>query len=175
MHAEAKPVPFVGLNACLREDFVYRVLHQVLEFLPAAAAPARTKLSKALDSVPIHGFRQFQRAPRGLQARAAIARFRDSGDFIGAVLEVWLEAKAALATAVEGFLEQQKIPRARIRPDDGRFQDGWSLDEVLQLADRFREGHADADRDEIALLLCCLTDRAPIAAVAPPQAPAPPA
>jgi hypothetical protein len=164
MNAEAShAVPFVAINACLREDFLQRVLSRVLEFLPHASSPGVPTLTKALPSIPIPGFRQFQRAPRGLQARAAISRFRSSGEFVGSALEVWMEAESALAGYLETFLEGQGIPRQRLSAEDGHFRSYWSLDEVLRLADLFCADHEGADRDSAALLMCCLTSRAPLA------------
>jgi hypothetical protein len=169
MTAERQSVPFVNLNGCLREDFLFRVLHQALEALPASSAPGRAGIAKALAPIPIPGFRQFHRAPKGLQARAAMSQFRSSGEFVGQVLEVWLEAKQPLAEGVEKFLDQQGIPRDRIRIEAGEFRERWSLDEVFRLADLFRAEHGPADRDEIALLLCCLTSRAPVEAGPPAE------
>ena len=155
-------VPFVSLPGCLREDFLYRIMHQVIAFAPTSSAPSSAALTTSLAPIPIPGFRQFQRAPRGLQARAAISRFRASGGFVGRVLDVWLEANRPLAALVEEFLDTQGIPRERIRVEEEHFRHRWSLDEVLRLADLFC-AERPADRDDVALLLCCLTSRAPVA------------
>lgn len=162
MPSEPQPVPFVRINDCLREDFLFRVLHRVLECLPTSSAPCSTALTRALAPIPVGGFRQFTRAPRGLQARAAMAQFRASGVFVGQALEVWLDANRTLATAVEEFLATHELPRARIQAEEGQFRDRWGLDEVLRLADRFCAEQRAADRDDVALLLCCLTSRAPV-------------
>jgi hypothetical protein len=164
-----RAVPFLALNGCLREDFLQRVLHRTLAFLPRAAAPSAPALVTALRTVAIPGFRQLARAPVPLQARAAVSRFRASGPFVGWVLEVWIEATTPLASAVEQFLERQGVPRDRVRAEAGQFSDRWSLDEALQWADRFRAEEPTADRDEVALLLCCLTNRAPIEDTAEPS------
>jgi hypothetical protein len=156
-----RSVPFVNLSAYLREDFLRRMLHQALEFVPASPAPSSAAFMKALAPIPVPGFRQFSRAPRGLQVRAAVSRFHDSGAFVGSVLDVWLEANRPLVALVEEFLDAQGIPRERIRAEDGRFQDQWSLDEVFRLADLFCAAHP-GDRDDVSLLLCCLTNRAPV-------------
>ena len=163
MPSESQSVPFVSINVCLREDFLFRVLHQVLECLPASSAPCSAALTRALAPIPVGGFRQFHRAPRGLQARAAVSQFRSSGVFVGRALEVWLEANRTLAAAVEEFLVKHEIPRERIQAEAGQFRDRWSLDEVLRLADLFCAEQGAGDRDEVALLLCCLTSRAPVA------------
>jgi hypothetical protein len=163
MPSEPQSVPFVSINDCLREDFLFRVLHRVLECLPTSSAPCSAALTRALAPIPVGGFRQFNRAPRGLQARAAMSQFRSSGVFVGRALEVWLEANRTLAAAVEEFLAKHEIPRERIRAEAGQFRDRWSLDEVLRLADLFCAEQGAADRDDVALLLCCLTSRAPVA------------
>jgi hypothetical protein len=170
MPSEPQPVPFVGINDCLREDFLFRVLHRVLESLPTSSAPSSAALTRALTTIPVGGFRQFNRAPRGLQARAAMSQFRASGVFIGRALEVWLEANRTLAAAVEEFLVKQEIPRERIQAEAGEFRDRWSLDEVLRLADLFCAEQDAADRDDVALLLCCLTSRAPVPVGRPAEA-----
>ena len=163
MPSEPQSVPFVSINDCLREDFLFRVLHRVLECLPTSSAPCSAALTRALAPIPVGGFRQFHRAPRGLQARAAMSQFRSSGVFVARALEVWLEANRTLAAAVEEFLAKHEIPRERIRAEAGQFRDRWSLDEVLRLADLFCAEQGAADRDDVALLLCCLTSRAPVA------------
>ena len=150
------------LTGCLRDDFLRRLITQTLEFVPTSPAPCIVALTKALAPIPIPGFRQFPRAPRGLHVRAAIFRFRESSAFVGRVLEAWLEAHRPLAALGEAFLDTEGIPRERIRAENEQFRDRWSLDEVLQLADRFCATHP-ADRDDVALLLCCLTSRAPVA------------
>lgn len=161
MNAE-QSLPFVAINACLRDDFIQRVISRALEALPGSSEPCVPQLSRTLASLQIPGFRQFARAPRGLQARAAVSRFRSSSEFVGCVLTVWLAGQGALAAEVERFLEAQQVPRERIRAEEGQFRGSWSLDEVLRLADLFRVEHNQADRDDIALLLCCLTSRAPV-------------
>lgn len=170
MPSEPQPVPFVGINDCLREDFLFRVLHRVLECLPTSPAPCSAALTRALAPIPVGGFRQFNRAPRGLQARAAMSQFRSSGVFVGRALEVWLESNQTLAAAVEEFLAKQEIPRERIQAEAGQFSDRWSLDEVLRLADLFCAEQGAADRDDVALLLCCLTSRAPVPVGRPAEA-----
>ena len=170
MPSELQSVPFVAINDCLREDFLFRVLHRVLECLPTSFAPSSAALTRALASVPVGGFRQFNRAPRGLQTRAAMSQFRSSGVFVRRALEVWLEANRTLAAAVEEFLAKHEIPRERIRAEAGQFRDRWSLDEVLRLADLFCAEQGAADRDDVALLLCCLTSRAPLAVGRPAEA-----
>jgi hypothetical protein len=174
MPSEPQSVPFVGINDCLREDFLFRVLHRVIECLPTSSAPSSAALTRALASVPVGGFRQFNRAPRGLQARAAMSQFRSSGVFVGRTLEVWLEANRTLAAAVEEFLAKQEIPRERIQAEAGQFRDRWGLDEVLRLADLFCAEQGAADRDDVALLLCCLTSRAPVPVGRPAEAAAEP-
>lgn len=173
-------VPFVSLGGFLREDFLHRLLRQAIEFAPTASAPCGAALTKLLAPIPVPGFRQFLRAPRGLQVRAATSRFQSSDAFVGRVLEVWMEANRPLADLGERFLEAQGIPLQRIQAEEEQFRDRWSLDEVLRLADLFCAEHP-SDQDDVALLLCCLSSRAPVAdepvaADAPPAAetPAPP-
>ncbi len=170
MPSEPQSVPFIGINDCLREDFLFRVLHRVLESLPTSSAPSSAALARALASVPVGGFRQFNRAPRGLQTRAAMAQFRSSGVVVGQALEVWLEANQTLAAAVEEFLVKQEIPRERIQAEAGQFAAVEEPDEVLRLADLFCAEQGAADRDDVALLLCCLTSRAPLAVGRPAEA-----
>ena len=158
----AQPVPFVSLTGCLREDFLRRLITQAIEFAPTSRVPCCTALTKALAPISVPGFRQFHRAPRGLQVREATSRFRESSAFVGRVLEAWLEAHRPLAALVEEFLGTEGIPRERIRAEDEQFRDQWSLDEALRLTDRFCAAHP-ADKDEVALLICCLTSRAPVA------------
>ena len=172
MSAE-QPVPFLAINVCLREDFLQRVLARALEALAHASGPCRATLAKELAVLQIPGFRQFQRAPRALQARAAIARFRESGDVAGCVLEIWTDTHTELLPAMEAFLKARGFASHRLRAEDRQFREQWSMDEVLRLADEFRTEHPDADRDDVALLLCCLTSRAPILPDPAQEAPAP--
>lgn len=155
-------VPFVSLGACLREDYFHRMMSQTLDFASASSAPCSAAFAKALAQISIPGFRQFLRAPRNLQVRAAISRFDSSDAFVGRVLEAWLEANRPLAALGESFLDAQGIPRQRILADEEEFRGRWSIEEVLRLADLFCAQHP-ADRDDVALLLCCLTSRAPVA------------
>jgi hypothetical protein len=153
-------MPFVGLTGCLREDFLRRLITQALEVASTSHASCCVALIKSLAPIPVPGYRQFQRAPRGLQVREATTRFRASSAFVGQVLEAWLEAHRPLAALAEAFLDAEQIPRERIRAEEGLFRDQWSVDKVLELADRFCAAHP-ADRDDAALLLCCLTGRGP--------------
>ncbi len=164
-----RSVPFVAMNGCMREDFLHRVLHRAIEFLPQASAPGAATMRTALRSIAVPGFRQVSRAPLGLQARAAISQFRISGEFVGAALDVWTESQPTLASYINAFLEKEQIPQERIKADTGQFADRWSLDKVLELAERFRAEH-EADKDEVALMLCCLTNRAPVEETPPPAA-----
>ena len=170
MPSELQSVPFVAINDCLREDFLFRVLHRVLECLPKSSAPCSPALTRVLATIPVDGFRQFNRAPRGLRTRAAMSQFRSSGVFVGQALEIWLEANRTLAAPVEEFLAKHEIPRERIQAEVGQFRDRWSLDEVLRLADLFCAEQGAADRDDVALLLCCLTSRAPVPVGLPTEA-----
>ncbi len=156
-----RSVPFLAMNGCMREDFLQRVLQHAIEFLPQASSAGAAGMRAALRSIAVPGFRQLSRAPFGLQARAAVSRFRMSGEFVGAALEVWVESQPTLASYVDAFLEKEQLPRGRLQAEAGQFGDRWSLDDVLQLADRFRAEH-EADKDEVALMLCCLTNRAPV-------------
>ncbi len=170
MDESNRAVPFVALNGCLREDFLQRVLQRALRFLPQASSSSAPPLGAALRTVAIPGFRQLARAPIPLQARAAVSRFRESGPFVGWVLEVWMEASEALAARVGQFLDREGIPQHRVQAAAGQFDDRWSLDTVLELADRFRTEDATTDRDDVALLICCLTSRAPVEDSAPAAA-----
>jgi hypothetical protein len=149
------------------------MLFQTLDFASKSSTPSGAALVRALATIPVPGFRQFIRAPRGLQVRAAISRFDSSDAFVGCVLEAWLEANRPLATLAESFLDAQGIPRRRIVASEQAFHGRWSMDEVLRLADLFCAEHS-TDRDDAALLLCCLTGRAPVAD-APAASDAPPA
>jgi hypothetical protein len=71
---------------------------------------------------------------------------------------------------VEEVLVKQEIPRERIQAEAGQFRDRWGLDEVLRLADLFCAEQGAADRDDVALLLCCLTSRAPVTVGRPAEA-----
>jgi hypothetical protein len=154
-------VPFVSLGGFLREDFLHRMLRQAIEFALTSSAPCGAALTKALAPIPVPGFRQLLRAPRALQVRAAVSRFQSSDAFVGRVLEAWLEANRPLADLGERFLGAQGIPCQRIRAEEEQFRDRWSLDEVLRLADLFCAEHP-SDRDDVALILCCLSGRAPV-------------
>jgi hypothetical protein len=155
-------VPFVSLGGFLREDFLQRLLRQAIEFASTASAPCGAALTRLLGPIPVPGFRQFLRAPRGLQVRAATSRFQSSDAFVGRVLEAWLEANRPLADLGARFLEAQGIPCQRIQAEEEQFRSRWSLDEVLRLADLFCAEHP-SDQDDVALLLCCLSGRAPVA------------
>jgi len=157
-----RPMPFASLAGYLREDFLRRLLSQALQFASTSQAPCAATLAKALALIPVPGYRQFGRAPRGLQVREAVSQFRASSLFVGRVLEVWLEAHRPLAALGETFLDAEGIPREPIHAEEEQFRGQWSLDEILALADRFCETQ-QADKDDVALLFCCLTNRAPVA------------
>jgi len=156
-------VTFLILNATMRQDYHQAVVKRAMDHRKQASRAARQRLDKAIKAhVEVRGFRDPIRAPTPLLLQEVLGASYHADALLGAILEVWVESHADLQVAVREYLSARDIPVVEATEMKDGFPGGWTSTEMFEAADEFQALHPDFDEDDVALMLCCLTGRAPL-------------
>lgn len=156
-------VTFLILNETLHRDYRQAVIKRALDYQKRASRAARRRLNKAIKAhVELKGFRDPTRAPKSLLLSEVLDRSYHADALLGAVLGVWVESHPELQMAVREFLATKGIEVVEPTEMEDGFPGAWTTTEMLETAAEFREEHPDFDENDVTLMLCCLTGRAPL-------------
>jgi hypothetical protein len=157
--------PYLVLNLVMQDSYRRRVIGRALEHRAKASPETRKALNAMLRTYVRRiggGFRSVERAPAFVLVDGTNQAFQASNQVVYTVLSAWMEAQEPLAADVRAFLEAEAIAYpAEPLPADG-FPGEWSAARMLELADKFLATHPGADKDDTALMLCCVTGNAPV-------------
>jgi hypothetical protein len=157
--------PLTLLDNVMIYDFQERVVRTALEFRPKANAETRARLDHALgQSVQIDGYRpgKTPKAPLPQLALATTNQLPSANELTGAVLLVWLEAQDALAQSVRAHLDRACVARIDTAVLASHFPAWWRMSDMEVMRDDYLKQHPEADPDDVALMLCCLSGQLPI-------------
>jgi len=162
---ETTSYPYLVLNLIMEDSYRRRVIGRALEHRAKASPETRKALNGVLRTHVRRiggGFRSVERAPAFVLVEGTNQAFQASNEVVFTVLLAWMEAQAPLAADVRAFLDAEEITYpAESLPPDG-FSGEWSAARMLELADKHLAAHPGADRDDTALMLCCVTGNAPV-------------
>ena len=158
---------FRVLDLIISDDHWEKVVQEALEHYAQAGFQAKNRLENALsDRVNIKGsFRNPLRAPLPILKPHVIQATKQSDSVWGAVLNTWLELRKNLQDNVYGFLVSRGESVSKIEELGEGFTDYWTPEEMQEAHAAFQTQNPDFDDDDVKLMLCCLTGRAPIALI----------
>jgi hypothetical protein len=156
-------LPRLRSYSALKAHFPEKALRQVAEYVirnKSKVSPLfQERLEAVLNDVVVPGFRDPKKAPAGVQAAAIAHAFQDLHAW--AVLGAWMELRSDLRQKVREFLAKREV--TIYKPDElpPGLRSQWREDELKTLAVEFGNTHKDFESDEVELMLCCLSGRAP--------------
>jgi hypothetical protein len=161
------PIPLTILNQAMREDFRSTVVKRALDHLDQVSDPTRRRFYAELrQHVRIAGFADPTRALRSLKRPALVSEVirmsHLSSALMGAILRAWAESHAELQRAVSEFLRNAAEPPPETAPVETAFPAVWSAEEMQSATAEFLAKHPSFDEDDVALMLCYVSGRAPI-------------
>jgi hypothetical protein len=151
-----------AINGLLADDFRKEVVVGTLAYRFRASELARIGLGTHLDGLAIPGHKLASRAPIGRLIGPVDAASRKSGPLLAALLEVWVEAKSALAERVEMHLLSDGIDVPSDVFPEMRLRGFWSLDGWDGHSAELMKSAEELSLHEVQLMLCCVAGRAPV-------------
>ena len=171
---QSLPIPedlrLTTLLKLMTEDFTDSVVARVLSHRGQLPEDAQAGLSAAINrEVRVQGFPNFpDRALPGILKPAVISGLRGSGPLASAVLSAWVASHSSLRDLVSDHLRNRGIDTEPPDFSGLQLRDYWSSHEWMSERDSILGSHDDLDKDDVALMLCCVTGRMPSDAVEPP-------
>lgn len=161
------PIPLSVLNDAMNEGYRTIVVERALDSLNRVSPQARKRLlAEVRQDVRIPGFADSTRALNSLKRPVLTAEVikisHRSRALMGAILRVWAESHAELHQAVLEFLRSSADPIQEPAPVETEFPAIWSTDDMEAAATEFLQQHASFNRDDVALMLCYVSGRAPV-------------
>jgi hypothetical protein len=149
----------------LKAHFSEKTLRQMAEYVirnKGKTSPfIKKRLESGLSDLVVPGsFRDPSKAPPGLQAMAIMGSFYAAHAWT--VLSAWMDLQLDLRLKVREFLAKREV--SIHQPDElpPGFLSKWHESELKALAGEFAETNPGFEAEEIELMLCCLTGRAPV-------------
>lgn len=157
---------FRVLDRIMQDDYRDKVVQEALEHYAQAAPPTKHRLENALSRINIKGgFRNPLRAPLPILKPHVIQATKQSDSVWGAILNAWLELHKNLQDNVYDFLVSRDESVSKIEELGEGFTGYWTPEEMQEAHEAFQTQNPDFDDDDVKLMLCCLTGRAPLALI----------
>ena len=157
-------LPTAILLSSVPAEFTESVVTRVLNQRSHLTSDARAELDVVLnDEVTIPQFPRYPaKAPPPILKQAILRHVRESEALVTAVLKVWFASQCKLRDLVVERLRE--IDMAVSFPDFQEYQlNGyWPYDDWSSLRDEIAETHGSLDKDEVGLMLCCVTGKLPM-------------
>ena len=157
-------LPTAVLLTLIPAEFTESVVTRVINQRSQLTSDARAKLDVVLnDEVSIPQFPRYPaKAPPPILKQAILRHVRESESLVTAILKVWFASQCELRDLVLERLRE--IDMAVSFPDFEEYQlNGyWPYDDWSSLCDEIVEAHGSLDRDEVGLMLCCVTGKLPM-------------
>jgi hypothetical protein len=140
----------------LGADYGVSVLRLVLDYRGRASSGVNGRLNRELDRlVRVPGFRHAAKAPSQKILDLCGEDWPQSASLLEAVLNVWLEAHVALRQQVADYLALPENKLSGVFRND-KLTEGWS-EAMTTAIEHLQIAAPSADKNDIALMLCCLT------------------
>ncbi len=160
---------YTSVQSLLDADDFERLVHQVLDDRDNLPEPFASDLDQALRAANLKGVRSqhsLKTVSTDRLVRPVLRRLQADGKqtelLYAALLSAWVASQPSLSAEVTQFLVGRGISPREIRLNKQGFQDWWDLEEVFDLASSFLTLGGSYRLDHVALMLCCLTGRAPL-------------
>lgn len=162
----ASTSPKASLSEVIRDfrpTYVMSVVSDVLRRRREVTGDARGALDSAISaSISIDGFRDASRAQPEMLRQYVMEEFAVGNDrLIGSVLRAWMELRTDLSGIVSQHLDGRDISVDGSNLRDGVLDVSWTRDEWMDEVGAIVESAGDVDRDDAALMLCCVSGRTP--------------
>ena len=171
-HTPATPqdLSLTSLLQLMSGAFTDSVVARVLSHRSHLPEDVQDRLATVTNrEVSVQGFPNFpERALPGMLKPAVISGLRESDPLAGAVLSAWVESHPFLRDAVTEHLCNRGIDAEQLDFTGLQLRDYWSSHEWMSERDCILGAHDDLDKDDVALMLCCVTGRMPSDTVEPP-------
>ena len=148
----------------MNPDYIESVIDRALDHRDKANEGTKSRLNAAIKNSAINlpGFRDTSRAPnRQLRNPMILEMMKGNDRLAGAALISWMESEKPLRDAASKHLKGKDIPTGGIDARKGEFESLWDRSEWEGECAAFAENHADFDKDDIALMLCCVSGKLP--------------
>lgn len=162
-----QPVPLSILNDAMREEFRTIVVRRALDGLDQAASQVRRQFQAELRRhVKLPGFTDPSRALHSPKRAALLAGLVSASHYsnalMGTILQLWDQSQMELHQAVLTFLQNSDDPIKEPAHIDTEFPFIWPSSHMLSVRDEFRLEHPSFDEDDVALMFCYISGRAPM-------------
>ena len=148
-------------------EFQESVVTRVLSHRSQLSADVQSALDNAVNrEVRVPGFHRYpERAPAPILKQALLPALTESGPLAGAILGVWFALHSSLSEVVTEHLRSRGVGTGHHDFSQHQLNDFWSGDDWMSERDSILASNADLDKDDVALMLCCVTGRMPSANV----------
>ena len=169
-HPSSQDLRLTSLLQLMSNELTDSVVTRVLSHRSQLPDDVQASLASAINGeVRVQGFPNFpERALPGMLKPAVISGLRASDPLAGAVLSAWFASHPSLRDAVTEHLRNRGIDAEHPDFTGHQLRDYWSSHEWMSERDSILESHDDLDKDDVALMLCCVTGRMPSDIVEPP-------
>ena len=161
---DPEDLPTAILLSLIPAEFTESIVTRALDQRSHLTSDARAELDVVLnDEVTIPQFPRYPaKAPPPILKQAILRHVRESESLATAVLKVWFASQCKLRDLVVERLRE--IDMAVSFPDFQEYQlNGyWPYDDWSSLRDEIAETHGSLDKDEVGLMLCCVTGKLPM-------------
>jgi hypothetical protein len=107
-------LPFHAINEFMRDDYRIIVISEVLSQQDKISPEKRSLIGKIIAKyVTVQGFRNSNLAPAGRKAKASVALFERSPEYVALIVESWTSLHEELAKTVYEILSEhawEKLP-----------------------------------------------------------------
>ena len=146
----------------MSDDFRAEVVERALVRRKKASGDLRQLFQLVLrKNVKIKGFRNPNRADYRVLHTEILRLMPDSAELVGAVLQIWMDSHAELHEIVSRRLSELKVPVQGLDFSENCFAGSWDSDNWLQEAESLAASHSQFSKDEIALMLLCVSGSMP--------------
>lgn len=148
----------------MRPEFSHAVVERALRFRSKASARVRSSLENTLRSgVQVRGYRDASKASAQQLSGPILSEIdRGNGRLAGAILRVWDESQSSLRARVAEHLRTAEMRLAKPDYKTNRFTATWLVEEWVRHRETLASKHEEFNEDEVALMLCLVSGRAPV-------------
>ena len=146
------------------DDYCASVVSRVLKWRKQATGNAMKSFNAALrKTIKIDGFRNPHRADNHVLQRVIADRMTFSPELLGSVLRIWMESQDELCFTVSKHLTESGVSTQGLDYEEHRFTGRCSTDSWMREKEQIIASHGHLCKDDVALMLCCVTGKLPVA------------
>lgn len=157
--------PLAAVFVLMRPEFSEAVVERALHHRNKASDRVRKSLENTLRAagVQVRGYRDPNKATAQRLSGPVLTEIkRGNGRLAGAMLRVWDESQASLRECVAEHLRVAGVSLAKPDYKANRFTATWLVEEWVQHRETLASEHQQFNEDEVALMLCLVSGRAPV-------------